>query len=168
MGLNAWLVAWCYTCPQHNFIADFVCKSSIFRASIFPGSMQKSIIGTDVFKYMGQQWISPPQADGILKNHNKVKEPEFDFWLLFQCTFGLKSFAWFMFYLKNFFLPMPARLINTMPSRSMVNGSGLGWGEPKEATLSEKARGATSRINKKIHKRKIKRFIVHLINYKWF
>ena len=63
---------------------------------------------------------------------------------------------------------MPARPINPMPSSSMVAGSGLGWGEPKEATVSEKARGATSRINKKINKRKIKRFTMHLINYKWF
>ena len=71
-----------------------------------------------------------------------------------------------MFYLKNIFLPIPARLINPMPSRRMVTGSGFGSSEPKEATVSEKARGAISRINKKIHKRKTKRFIVHLINYK--
>ena len=70
--------------------------------------------------------------------------------------------------LKNFFLPMLANPINTMPIRSMAIGSGLGRGKPKEATVIEKPRGAISRINKKINKRKLKRFKMHLINNKLF
>ncbi len=63
---------------------------------------------------------------------------------------------------------MPANPINTMPISSMAIGSGLGRGKPKEATVNEKPRGAINRINKKIKKRKLKRFIMHLINNKLF
>ena len=59
---------------------------------------------------------------------------------------------------------MPANPINTMPISSMAIGSGLGRGKPKEATVNEKPRGAINRINKRIKERKLKRFIMHLIN----
>ncbi len=63
---------------------------------------------------------------------------------------------------------MPANPINTMPIRSMARGSRLGRGKPKEATVIEKPRGAISRINKKINKIKLKRFIMHLIHNKLY